>query len=242
MSGPDRSGSIRWYPSVESTQDLAHQAAQAGAAAGTAVAARIQTGGRGTRRRKWASADGGLWLSVVVRPREADQVELLGIRVGLAVADRLEQESEGRLDLRLKWPNDLYLADGKLGGVLAEARWQGDALGWVVIGIGLNLTNELPSEVAPRAVRAADFGWAPRPEDLAPAVVDTVLEVAERSGPLRTEELARFEARDWLAGRRARRPVAGRIDGLTADGRLIVRPDRGAPLALLDSTELELER
>jgi len=242
MRDPDRSGLIGWHPSVESTQDLAHQAAQAGAAAGQAIAARVQTGGRGTRRRKWSSPEGGLWISVIVRPREADQVELLAIRAGLALADRLEQESDGRLDLRLKWPNDLYAAEGKLGGVLAEARWQGDVLAWVVVGIGLNLTNELPSDVVTRAVRTADFGWSPRPEGLAPAVVEAVLEAAELSGPLRADELARFEARDWLAGRRARRPVAGRIDGLTADGRLVVRPDRGAPVMLLDSAELELER
>jgi BirA family biotin operon repressor/biotin-[acetyl-CoA-carboxylase] ligase len=242
MGDPDPSGLIRWHQSVESTQDLAHRAAQAGAPAGTAIAARVQTGGRGTRRRRWASADGGLWISVVVRPGEADHVGLLGIRAGLALADRLEQASDGRLAVRLKWPNDLYVADGKLGGVLAEARWQGDVLSWVVIGVGLNLTNELPGDVAPRAVRTADFGWSPGPEAIAPAVVDAVRGAGALSGPLQTEELARFEARDWLAGRRARRPIAGRIDGLTADGRLVVRPDRGPLVMLLDSAELELER
>jgi BirA family transcriptional regulator, biotin operon repressor / biotin---[acetyl-CoA-carboxylase] ligase len=242
MNHRDRSGRIDWHSSVDSTQDLAHQAALAGAPAGTAVAARQQTGGRGTRRRPWAAPEGGLWISIVVRPALTDHVELLGIRAGLALADRLEQESAGRLDLRLKWPTDLYAADGKLGGVLAEARWQGDVLGWVVVGIGLNLTNELPTAIAPRATRTADFGWSPRPESLAPTVVEAVLGAAELTGGLQPGELARFEARDWLAGRRTRRPVAGRIDGLTPEGRLVIRPDRGPLVQLLDSSELELER
>ena len=232
--------SIQWHDTVESTQDLAHALAAAGAEQGTAVAARIQTRGRGTRGRAWLSTAGGLWLSVVVRPISVERVELHSLRVGLALADRLERESLGRLRIRLKWPNDLYLNDRKLGGLLAEARWQGDNLGWIVVGVGLNLTNQLPVG-SPPVARAVDLGWSPAAEDLAPAVVEAVLAGTGRTGELDSAEIDAFERRDWLRGRRTRRPAAGVVLGIGASGRLRLQPDQGEPTELLDSSDLELE-
>ena len=81
---------ILWHESVASTQDEAHRLAAGGAAHGFAVAAKVQTGGRGTRGRTWESGNGGLWLSVVCRPGPGAATEVIGLRVGLAVAGLLD--------------------------------------------------------------------------------------------------------------------------------------------------------
>ena len=102
-----------------STMDALHELAQAGAPAGTAVVAEAQVAGRGSRGRGWSSPPGGLWLSVLARPRTAG-LELLSLRAGLAVAELLDRLGVGAR-ARLKWPNDLMLDGRKAGGILCDA-------------------------------------------------------------------------------------------------------------------------
>jgi BirA family biotin operon repressor/biotin-[acetyl-CoA-carboxylase] ligase len=214
---------LTWHDELESTQDVAHSLAQAGAAHGTAIAARRQRAGRGTRGRPWASGSGGLWFSVIGRPTGGSSVDALSLRVGLRLAEAIEAAvglEAGTVGV--KWPNDLVIADRKLGGVLCEARWRGEALDWVVVGVGINVSNELPPELAPTAHRLADSGWASGPEGLAAQLVDAVSRALAGSGPLTPTELASFRDRDWLAGRRLTGRWAGTVRGISAAGHLIV--------------------
>ena len=222
MSAPP---AIHWLERVGSTQDAAHQLAGEGAPDGLAVAAVQQTQGRGSRGRGWLSPSGGLWLSVICRPPAAGAPQLLSIRVSLAVAAML---SDGdRLPVGIKWPNDLMLNDRKLGGVLSEARWIGDMLGWIVVGVGLNLQNRVPGELRPLAVSLVELGDPRTPADLAAPVTRAVSDAARRTGPLTPDELDQFAARDWLRGRALSGPVAGHADGIAADGGLVVRAPGG---------------
>ncbi len=212
---------IEWHDRLPSTQDRAHERAAAGAPHGTAVAARVQTGGRGTRGRVWASPEGGLWISVVARPARPASVECASLRIGLALAPALE--SIAGLDpgvVQLKWPNDLFVADRKLGGVLTEARWQGETPAWLVAGIGLNVRNPLPPDLP--ATRLADHAPDLAPEALAQPVVEAVLGALARGGPLDPAELQSFAERDWLCGRELSAPVAGRAAGVAPSGHLLV--------------------
>lgn len=229
---------VRWLEVVGSTQDAAHELAGNGAPHGSAVAARVQTAGRGTRRRQWISSEGGLWLSVVCRPREIATIEVVGLRVGLALASLLERWLPQSARVAIKWPNDLYLDDRKVGGVLAEARWQGDALGWLVVGIGINLRNALPLVDAPLATRLADFGVTRSPEELAPLVTAAVTEAARSGAPLTPQEIRVFEARDWLRGRRVTQPHSGIAAGINESGKLRIRTPDFQLLETLGSVEL----
>ena len=75
--------------------DVLHELAPDGAPAGTAVVAGEQTGGRGSRGRPWSSPPGGLWLSVLRRPARRPALELLSLRVGLAVSRRCSRPRLG---------------------------------------------------------------------------------------------------------------------------------------------------
>ena len=191
------------------------------------MAAREQGGGYGTRGRVWHSPVGGLWMSVVLRPRLAARAEGLSLRVGLAVASALEREVPRLGPLMIKWPNDLLLDGRKLGGILCEARWQGEALAWVVAGIGLNVANPLPAEVAETAATLREGAPGLDPADLAGPVARAVAEATREGGPLTTAELDAFRARDWTYGREVTSPVAGVARGITADGALRVETGEG---------------
>ena len=233
-----RPASIRWLDVVGSTQDAAHELAAAGAPHGATIAARVQTAGRGTRRRQWISSEGGLWLSVVCRPREIAAVEAVSLRVGLALAVLVDRWLPPSARVAIKWPNDLYLDDRKTGGVLAEARWQGDALGWLVVGVGLNVRNSLPMIEAPQATRLADFGVNRPLEELAPLVAAAVSEAARSGAPLTPQEIRVFDARDWLRGRQVRLPHRGVASGISEEGKLRIRTANTGVLETLGSIEL----
>jgi len=207
---------------IESTMDRLHELAADGAPAGTAVVAEAQSGGRGSRGRAWVSPPGGLWLSVLYRPHSGAGAELLSLRLGLMVAEALEKVAPS-LRVRLKWPNDLILADRKLGGILCEARWQGESLAWIVAGVGVNLTNSIPEHLRTTAVALTSLAPEVTVETLLPEVLERLRRSVPEQDVMGSDELDRLAARDWLRGRALRSPLAGRAEGIGHDGALLVR-------------------
>lgn len=218
---------LLWRDEVASTMEAAHAVAAAGADHGTAIVARQQTAGRGTRGRVWASDVGGLWCSVVTHPRRTDALEALSLRVGLVLAAAIELAFPVLPRLEIKWPNDLLIDRRKLAGILCEARWAGATCQWVVVGVGVNVTNPLPEELRASATRLVD--WVPSVDagKLAPQVVAAVALAARDAGPLSAAELAAFAQRDALAGRRLLAPVVGTAEGISPGGALRIRTDSG---------------
>lgn len=105
----------------------------------TGVVARHQTRGRGRSDRPWISFPGtALALSLIVPWPEGPGRIRVPVESGIVLARGLTERY--RLDVRLKWPNDLLVARQKLGGILVEARAGADGTGFAVIGVGLNLS------------------------------------------------------------------------------------------------------
>jgi BirA family biotin operon repressor/biotin-[acetyl-CoA-carboxylase] ligase len=227
-------GVIR-MPFADSTMDVLHDLAADGAEEGTVVVAAEQGGGRGSRGRAWHSPPGGLWLSILFRPRAAGGVELFGLRVGLAVAGAIEAVGPGA-PVDIKWPNDLMVGELKLGGILCEARWQGDVLAWVVAGIGINVANQVPAALAGTATTLADRLPGITPEVVEPHVTARLRALDQPAERLGAPELAELRQRDWLCGRRLRAPARGTAAGISEDGALLVRADRGGTVAVRAGT------
>jgi BirA family transcriptional regulator, biotin operon repressor / biotin---[acetyl-CoA-carboxylase] ligase len=209
------------YERVGSTMDVLHQLAADGAPAGTVVMAGEQLEGRGSRGRPWHSPPGGLWLSALFRPPASEGMEVISLRVGLAIADSLEPLVA--TEVRLKWPNDLMLNDRKVGGILCEARWHGGALGWVAVGIGLNVCNRISPDLTRTAVSLAEERPGLTVDETAGLIVTALRQVDLSADRLSQAELARFARRDWLRGREIRSPLSGTVLGLSDDGALLVR-------------------
>lgn len=221
-----------------SSLDAAHGLGVSGVAPGAVVLAEEQTAGRGRDGRVWHSPAGGVWLAMVLRPERAEPAAV-SIRVGLIVADVVD-ELVGAAVARLKWPNDVLCDDRKLAGVLCEGRWQGDALQWLAIGVGMNVTNTTPAPLAGRAIALRELLPAAQRLD----VLDRLVPALTRVGAavrLTDAERGAFAARDWLHGRALRLPLAGRGAGLAADGALLVSAaDSGAAPRAVREGHVEL--
>jgi BirA family biotin operon repressor/biotin-[acetyl-CoA-carboxylase] ligase len=214
--------------STASTMDDAHSLATGGAPAGTLVIADRQTSGRGRAGRRWASETGqGIWMTLIERPNDAEAVDVLSLRLGLRAARALDRYAAS--PVRLKWPNDLYVGDGKLAGILVEARWRANRLDWVAIGIGVNV--RAPADVENAASLAPDVDRVDVLAELVPALRAAAL----ARGPLSASELDEFAARDMAAGRACVTPASGRVRGITSAGELLVDTD-GGPRAFRDGS------
>ena len=218
---------VHRYATLPSTQDVAHELAGQGAPSGTVVVATTLSGGRGTRGNRWSAPPGGLWLSVLVRPDPA-AVERLSLRVGLEIAESLSRLIPPER-VELKWPNDLVVRHHKVGGILTEARWSGDRLSWVIVGVGLNVTNPVPPDTSMPAIGLVDVLPTLDLATLEPVVIEAVIRASASAYQFLTpEELDRFAARDWLAGRPILTPDPGVAAGIFSDGRLRVVDAGGA--------------
>lgn len=208
------------YDAVPSTMDVAHALATDGAPDGTLVLADAQTAGRGRGGRRWQSEAGaGIWLTLIARPSDVAAIEVLSLRLGLAIAGAVEPFADS--PVRLKWPNDVHLADGKLAGVLVEARWQDARPAWVAVGVGMN--------VRPPADQAAAAALRPGTTRAAvlEALVPALRHALAAAGGLSAAERDAFARRDLARGRRVVAPVAGTVRGLSAAGELLVETDGG---------------
>ncbi|HEX5091212.1 MAG TPA: biotin--[acetyl-CoA-carboxylase] ligase [Burkholderiales bacterium] len=193
------------------------------------LAADVQTAGRGRRGRRWHSPPGCGALFSLGLPLERPVRELSGLSIVAGVAAVRALRALGAARVALKWPNDLLLEGGKLGGILAETRARG-AGSAAVIGIGLNHRR------APGLSARLRRGVATLEDWLAPLPArNAVIGAVARSvlAALREFDAAGLEPfrRDWermhaFAGQRLRvrladgRVLAGVASGLEADGAL----------------------
>jgi BirA family biotin operon repressor/biotin-[acetyl-CoA-carboxylase] ligase len=216
---------------TESTNDVARELAAEGAASGTVVTADEQTAGRGRTGRKWSAPPGSALLcSAILRPLEAHH-SLLPLAVPLAVCDAAEALAP--VECQVKWPNDVWLDERKLAGVLIEARFPD----WAVIGVGLNLS--IPDDEFPGDLRwpATSLGHGVG-ADAALAALRDAYEKWFAAPP--EEVVAAFEARDVLRGREvAWEGVGGSgtqgeglCEGIDDRGNLVVLTDAGERLSL----------
>ncbi|MCA9780925.1 MAG: biotin--[acetyl-CoA-carboxylase] ligase [Candidatus Eremiobacteraeota bacterium] len=208
-------------PEVSSTNEVLLRASFAEHPPGTALLALRQTAGRGRADRVWASADGGMYLSVMLAPNSVEGLTLLGALCVL----RLCHEQWG-MPAVLRWPNDVYLQGRKLSGVLPQVKFHGSKVERAVLGVGLNVKQNpsvFPEEVRSTAVTLAE---------LLPEVAWKVESVATRFLEVLAEEFARFEA-EGCAGLARRCEVF--LDG-TEEGQ-VVGVSRGGDTRLLARAE-----
>jgi BirA family biotin operon repressor/biotin-[acetyl-CoA-carboxylase] ligase len=206
---------VQLFETTPSTLDVAHRLGNEGAPAGTVVIADQQLAGRGRSGSKWHSPAGtGLWIALLERPADTSGLEVLSLRTGLRLARVLDIFAAE--PVRLKWPNDLYVEERKLGGILIEARWRDQKLEWVAIGVGINVT--IPDDMP--TAGSLDSGTS-RVEVLTD-VVPAMRDAAAATGILRDIELVEWDARDLARGRSCSAPASGVVEGITASGELRV--------------------
>jgi BirA family transcriptional regulator, biotin operon repressor / biotin---[acetyl-CoA-carboxylase] ligase len=243
---------------LPSTMARAAELAEAGAEEGATVVADAQRAGRGRLGRTWLAAPGtSLLVTVVHRPRLAPaRAWLVTAAAGVALTDatrdllagtlgtvarwpeRIGRRRPPSVSINLKWPNDLEVGGRKAAGMLAEARSDRGRLEWVLLGLGVNVSqglDDFPAELAGRATSlslavggpvdrvALLAGWAERFASGYRALA------AGAAGPT----LAAYSARLATLGREVRaellggEQVTGVAVGLGANGGLLIRTPAG---------------
>jgi BirA family transcriptional regulator, biotin operon repressor / biotin---[acetyl-CoA-carboxylase] ligase len=131
------------FDSVDSTNLSAKDLAKEGAEEGTVVLAKVQRQGRGRFERRWESPEGGVYLSIILRPSVPPQkASLLPFVAALAVAKTINSYG---VHATIKWPNDVRVKGKKIAGILLESEGEGPKIAYVVVGIGINLSVDLES-------------------------------------------------------------------------------------------------
>lgn len=142
---------IHYFEKISSTNYFAKQLANKGAQEGTIVVADVQTKGRGRKGRTWSSPSGGLWFSVILYPHiPPERGMLVTMTASVAVAQAIEQITD--LKPVIKWPNDLLINGKKVCGILTELDAELDRINYTVIGIGINVNNEIDEELRDIAI------------------------------------------------------------------------------------------
>ena len=116
----------------------------------TAIIAREQTGGKGTKGRSFSSPRGGVYLSLVrYYPCKAENSFSLMIASCMAVVKTLELYG---VSAGVKWPNDVFLKGKKICGILIKNSFEGENVKKSITGIGVNVNNDIPKDIADIAI------------------------------------------------------------------------------------------
>jgi len=221
----------RHYRRTDSTNERARELAEAGAPSGAVVTAAEQSSGRGRQSRAWSAPAGkALLYSAILSPLE-ERHGLLPLAVPLAVCEAVE--SLAPVSCRVKWPNDVWIEEEKVAGVLIEAR----PPRWAVIGIGLNVAiepEEFPAELRWPATSVGRGVSVPaalavlnvRLGEAVGLAADRVLEEYGKRDALRDLQIA------WEGGPKGSESGRGRADGIDEAGNLVVETEGGRRLAL----------
>lgn len=211
----------------------------------TLVFAEKQTAGRGRGTNQWWSADGALTFSVLLGRDEiyvpAERWPMISLAIGLAVSDAISEvvtranvKADVEANVGLKWPNDVYLQNRKVCGILVEAVH--GSPGHVVLGVGVNVNNSIdqaPTDLRDTAIALCDVVHG-NVEFIA-LLVRLLDRIAVRLRSFETS--SDLLCRDWhdrclLTGQtvsidNGSRQIVGRCQGIDSDGALLVESADG---------------
>ncbi len=222
--------SVHYLERCGSTMDVARELAERGVAEGAVVVAEEQEAGRGRLRRRWYSAAGGLYATVVLKPPPW-ALRVLSLAASVAVARVTELLG---LDARVKWPNDVQVAGRKVCGILVEAAAEPGEAAYALVGIGLNVNNALPEELAGTATTLRELLGKSVPR--LPLLLKLLEELDDIYARVREgrwgEVLSEWKSRSSTLGRfvRVETPegaFTGVAVNVSEDGALLVRLEDG---------------
>lgn len=218
---------------------------------GTVIRTDRQTAGRGQFGSRWESESGAnLTLSVILYPVWLPVHRQFGLSmaVALAVCDALEQAlPEHRDALKIKWPNDIYLNNGKAGGILIQNALSGAMLQSSVVGIGLNVNQTAFDPTLPNPTSLLNFSGKKYDLDLLAENLFVSLErryLHLKNGGAAdicseyTARLFRLGLETMFMNNATNEPFSGIIRGVADDGKLMI--ESNAKITAFDLKEIRL--
>ncbi len=238
---------LHLFHEVGSTNHVAKELARKGAPEGTVVVSTRQSMGRGRLGRQWVSPRGGLWASLLLRPGTVRNLGLIPIVAGVAVAKAVEEIAHVKVGL--KWPNDLVVANRKLGGILVESCYSGTQLEATIVGIGINVQNSslsLPEGLSTKAISLSDVGRDVSELDLLQSIVEHIEPRYQLYRTGKTDSIRReWQQLSMMIGKKfpvktASEIYEGLATGIDADGALLVKLSTGSTVRILSSESFDI--
>lgn len=239
-------GKVEVRERVDSTNTRLKAMAAQGAPEGAVLLAETQDGGRGTHGRAFLSPRGGVYLSLLLRPR-VPLTELFSLTGWAAVAVRRGIRAACGAEAEIKWLNDLYLGGGKLVGILTELSLREGSCepDYVVIGVGVNVEQSAEELRAAGldgiAASLATAGYSVERNALTAALLREFEEMYRDFPQKKSEYLEEYRAHCLTLGRRVSfevdgRTVFGRADRIGEDFSLVVAGDDGGVYSVSSGT------
>jgi BirA family biotin operon repressor/biotin-[acetyl-CoA-carboxylase] ligase len=247
---------ILYVKEIDSTNNYAKRIAHEGCKDGTVIIAEKQTSGRGRLGRTWESYEGkGIWMSIILKPDIPPQaIQLITLAASVSVVNAIKNVTG--IDTGIKWPNDIILEGRKLCGILTEMSSELDRINFVVIGIGINVSQDVENfseELRNRAISLKDYIISSNKEILFTRnmIVGKLLTEIEKYYNLILKGRTREIIQDWkkhsiIQGKEV--VVSGRdgdftgiAEDLTKEGKLVVRSFDGTTKLIL-SGEISLKK
>jgi len=229
---------VHHFDVVTSTQDVAREMAEEGAPEGTVVLAEEMVAGKGRLGRKWHAGRGGLWMTIVVRPSVSPrEAQLLSIASSVAVVEAARRTLG--VELGIKWPNDVLFKGKKVAGVLVETSISGMRVVYSLVGIGVNVNNEIPPELRQTAVSLKELTGTSIPR--IPLLRSLLESFDDLYGNLERGDaravISRWKACSATIGRKVRVVCwDGVLEGVAidvaGDGSLLLKADNGSILVV----------
>lgn len=224
--------SVWHYDVLESTNETAKELLEAEIEEGLVIWADRQASGRGRQGRAWASPLGGLYASIILKPKEA-HAWVLGLLIGMPVVKALRHFG---VFAGLKYPNDAMYQGRKIAGILSEGVYRHDVY-YVVVGIGVNTNvdlEKLPPDVQPRATTLKrEVSLFVANEEFLEYLLNQIDDLYSRYRNTRIEFLLKdYRGQCTTIGKRvvasaSNRKVTGRAYDIAPNGAMVIMDDAG---------------
>lgn len=230
------------YQTLGSTNEFAKCKIKSGGLSGTVLWALTQTNGKGRRGRSWDANHNSLTFSLILQCSENVVPQTLTLFVGLGLVQQLETLVP---NVKVKWPNDLWIEDKKLGGILTETIRHKKKL-WLIVGVGLNINSVPNRQSSPRISLKSATGclWSRF------GILDQALVGLEQGFKLSQGEKTDFSALFRRYGNFLDRPLTiyyggqvftAQAKGVLADGRLLITNAHGERALLPDEISVRFD-
>ncbi len=193
---------------------------------GKVYIAKRQTAGKGSKGRSFVSLEGGLYMSLLLKPRKKgfEGVEITAL-TAVAMAEAIEEVFS--IKVGIKWVNDLIYKGKKLAGILVEGKMKEDAFDYAIVGIGVNLTpfsEEFPTELKGSAIYLKDRVTEEEKDSLVSSFLSRFYHFYRENGEYKRE----YFVRSVLIGREVTLKLSDKVYegvavGIDENNRLVVK-------------------
>lgn len=201
---------------------------------GTIITTGFQSAGRGQPGNSWESEDGkNLLFSIILYPEMINPSEqfILSMAVSLGISDFVSRHTVG---CKVKWPNDIYVNDDKIAGILLESSTMGEKISFMVAGVGLNINQEefrsnAPNPVSLKQITGIEYNTSTCLGEVAADLDRRYADIRKGNNvSVRAEYLEKlYRNNEWTTFRDAEGLFTGMIKDVENDGRLSVETRSG---------------